>query len=45
METALAVPLSKKAQTLLALLFATKDSTWTVQSVEHARLITNGMVL
>ena len=45
METALALPLSKKVQTPLAHLVASKDSTLMVQSTEHVRLITNGMVL
>ena len=45
MEIALAMPLSKKVQTPLAHLVAAKDSTLTVQSAEHVRLITNGMVL
>ena len=45
METALALPLSKKVQTPLAHLVAAKDSTLMVQPTEHVRLITNGIVL
>ena len=45
MEIALAVSLSRKAQTPLVHLVAAKDSALMVQSAEHVRLITNGMVL
>ena len=45
MGIVLATFLSTRPPTLHALSFATKDSIFTVQSVEHARLIINGMEL
>ena len=45
MEIALATFLLTRPPTLHALSFATKDSIFTVQSAEYARLIINGMEL
>ena len=45
MGIVLATFLSTRPPTLHALSFATKDSIFTVQSAEHARLIINGMEL